>query len=789
MIRPLLFLLLLFVFPAAHAQKEDVLDRILNDFSLYSDLPREVAYVHLNKSVFVKGEDLGFKAYVLDKDHKRPSQETQNLYCVLADSANRLVKTQLVRIRNGVGQGVFELDSLFHTGKYTFRAYTNWMRNFSEANYFQESIDILDPETHSRLPIETLPRDLDVQFLPEGGHAVTGLPSVYGVLIKDAGGYGVSGLQGRITDASGREVTTFRVNQFGIGRVELIPENGSVYNAQFRYLNRQYSIPLPKAEPEGVSLRLSDLRDKVGIALNARFEDPERTDASFYLTVHNGDSLKGIPVSLRDGAESLKVFPKKDLYKGINVFTLFDPNGTPLLERLFFNDHGMVFRDTMVGYSSGEKDSLKIQLGLQGLDPNYFNSLSVSILPGGSKAYRGHHNLPSYSLLQPYVRGPIQNAWYYFQEISAKKRHELDNLLLTQGWSSYDWNTVSNHPPRYRFDFEKGIAYTVGFNSRKSDAFYIFPTYHTPSQLLELNPGQKKFTVENFYPLEGEKLAITEIRGTGRSKPAGAFVQFKPSAIPPLKSERAQILPNRLGSLFREVKAPPISFENLKKLQVLDEVVITQERRMQRLERLRDRSNGSIDIFTPNDLRRGMWLGSYLSGRGYIFDENPNGTVNLAARNPNSPNNSRPMVYLDGVMLTDFSVLWRYRMDIVDYVEINRAGIGSGIMGGGGVIRIVTDPTLRRNQLASRSFQSYEVPLAFGNKKQFYTPVYSSYNSEFFEAYGTLGWLPDLRADDKGEISFFAKSHGLDELVLHVEGVVNGNEFVSCRVPLDTRVE
>jgi len=788
MMRPLVLMLLLFAIPLAHAQKEDVLGGILNDFARYSDLPREVAYVHLNKSVFIKGEDLGFKAYVMDKDHKRPSRETENLYCVLKDSSGRVIKSQLVRIKQGVGQGIFKLDSVFQTGTYTFKAYTNWMRNFSEPNYFQQSIDILDPETHATLPVKTLPADLDVQLLPEGGHAVAGLPSVYGVIIKDAGGYGVSGLEGRITDAAGEEVTRFQVNQFGIGRVELTPREGTRYYAHLRYLNRDHKIPLPPPEAEGVSLRLSDLKDKVAITLKTRFTDPLQRDAPFYLTVHNGDSLKGIPVSFRTETETLKIFPKKDLYKGVNVFTLFDPNGNPLLERLFFNDHGMSFRDTMVGYSSREKDSLKIQLGIQDLDPKYFSSLSVSVLPGGSKAYRGHHNLPSYSLLQPYVRGYIQNAWYYFQEITARKRHELDNLLLTQGWSSYDWNTVTNHPPSYRFDFEKGIAFTVGFNSRRSDAFYIFPTYYNNAQLLELNPGQKKFTVENFYPLEGEDLSITEIRGNSRSKPSGAFVHFKPSAIPPLKSDRVKILPSRLGSQFGKIEVPPISFENLQKLQQLDEVTVTEKRRISRLQQLQDRTFGRIDIFAKDDPRRNMWLSTYLSGRGFRVSETP-GRLDIQAFNPNSPNATRPIVYLDDVLLTDFGILWRFRLDIVDYIEINQSGVGSGIMGGGGVIRIVTDPTLRRESLTSRSFQSYEVPLAFGSKKQFYTPVYSSYNSEFFETYGTLGWVPDLRAGAEGGFSFYTKNHGLDQLVLHVEGVVNGDEFVSCRIPLDTDIE
>ncbi|MEJ2584532.1 MAG: hypothetical protein P8Z38_05640, partial [Robiginitalea sp.] len=770
------------------AQEELVQDRILSDFARYSEHPREVAYVHLNKSVFIKGEDLGFKAYILDKDHKRPSRETQNLYCVLADSANRIVKTQMIRIRNGVGQGVFELDSLFHTGSYTFKGYTNWMRNFSEANYFQQSIEVLDPETHSTLPVKSLPSGPDVQILPEGGHAVAGIPTVFGIIIKDAGGYGVPGLEGRITDASGKEITRFQVNRFGIGRFELTPLEGMTYYARFNSFNKEHEILLPPAEPLGVSLRLTDLRDQIGIALNARFKDPSRASAPFFLTVHNGDSLKGIPVFFGEAPEQVKVFPKEDLYKGINVFTLFAPSGKPLLERLCFNEQGLVFHQNFKSDVSRDQDSLTVRLEIGGLKPGKFNTLSVSVLPEGSQANPAHHNLPSYALLQPYVRGYIQDAGYYLQGINPRKRYELDNLLLTQGWSSYDWNTVFNHPPEYRFDFEKGIAYTVEFNSRRSDAFYIFPTVHTPSQLLELNPGQKKFTVENFYPLTGEKLSMAEITADGRSRPSGAFVRFKPSAVPPLKSERAHILPGRLGNLFREVEAPPISFENLKKLQLLDEVVVTEKRRGNRLQRLQNRSSGRIDVFASDDPRRDMWLSTYLSNRGYIVNEGL-GSMEIRARNPNSPNNDKPVIYLDGVMLTNFDILWRFRLDIVDYIEVNQTGIGSGIMGGGGVIRIATNPNLRRERLGERTHISYDIPLAFEAKKKFYTPVYSSYDSEFFRAFGTLGWFPDLRTDTSGSLSFKVHPQNLAELELHVEGIVNSDEFVSCRLLIATDTE
>jgi hypothetical protein len=777
---------LLAFIPHALAQPQDVLDQILDDFTLYSELPREVAYVHLNKSIFIKGENLGFKAYVLDKGTKKPSQETRNLYCVLADSNDRLIKSQMVRITGGVGQGVFELDSLFHTGKYTFKAYTNWMRNFSEANYFQQSIDVLDPETHPTLPVTPSPGDLEVQILPEGGHALAGVPSVYGIIIKDTGGYGVPGVEGRITDGSGTEITRFKVNPLGIGRIGLTPLKGTSYFAHFRYGNREHRVPFPPAKTEGVGLRLAELNDWVALELSARFGDPGWEQAPFFLTVHNGDNLKGVQVSFRDSLSQLKVFPKGDLYPGMNVFTLFDPTGKPLLERLFFNPTGLAFHENIVAYPSRVGDSLNIRLGIPGLRAGTFNSLSVSVLPAGSQSNPGHHSLGSYTLLQPYVRGPVENARYYFQEGSAVKRRELDDLLLTQGWSSYDWNTVFNHPPQYRFDFEKGVSYTVGFNARKSDAFYIFPTLNNPSQLLELQPGQEEFTVENFYPLEGEKLALTEIRGTIKSSPAGAYVHFKPVGVPRMDSHKAALLPNRLGPRFAAIEVPPISFENLEKLQILDEVVVSEPRRIQRLERLRDRSPGRVDIFAKDDPRRMMFLDAYLSGRGYRVIEGP-GTLDILAGNPNSPSNPRPIVYLDGVLLTDFDLLWRFRLDIVDYIEINPTGIGSGIYGGGGVIRIVTDPSISLAGPAPKAFQSYEIPLAFGQDKEFYTPVYSSYQSDFFRAFGTLGWVPDLQADPAGAIAFKAKPHGVEALELYVEGIINGNEFVSSRVLLEAK--
>ena len=86
---PLCILLFHSVLSSQNIEKNET---ILTAFEAYSELPREVVFVHLNKSVYIKGENIGFKAYVLDKDTKKRSLETKNLYCTIVDEKENVAK-------------------------------------------------------------------------------------------------------------------------------------------------------------------------------------------------------------------------------------------------------------------------------------------------------------------------------------------------------------------------------------------------------------------------------------------------------------------------------------------------------------------------------------------------------------------------------------------------------------------------------------------------------------------------------------------------------------------------
>lgn len=772
------FLIALLFLNTFQAQNSSANDQILSSFEAYSELPREVVFVHLNKSVFIKGENIGYKAYVLDKDTKKRSLETKNLYCTVLDDQKKVVKKQLIKIENGSGSGIINVDSLFTTGTYHFQSYTNWMRNFSEPNYFEQTLTIIDPEETTEIKTEAKKLIVDAQFLPESGHALTGVNSIFGVIIRDDKGFGFPFLEGKVEDPNGKVVASFKLNSFGVGRFALIPKEGINYHAVFTINNENFKIPIGYIEKQGITCTIQDLRDKVGLILNAKLNVPAQREQNFMLTLHNGDSIKAVDISFAEAPQAIKVFPKEDLYPGINVFTLFDSSGTPVLERLYFNHQGVAIRKATDPSIEFISDSVQLTFSVKGLDPKYYNTLSVSVLPTTTETYKAHHNLPSYTLLNPYVKGPVENASYYFTDRTPRKAYELDNLLITQGWSSYEWNTITTAPPKYLYDFEKGITYVVTINEKNHNDFFISPLANSESEFVKVEEDQMSFSKDNFFPINDEYLGIAEINKAGLWIQPKIFARFKPTFIPPLSIEKVTVLENRTSKILKESENVTESFEGFYQVQMLDEVVLLEKSKEQRLEKLRNSTVGRVEVFEEDDPRRNMTLGTYLSGEGYVVSES-NGIFEINVRNSNTFNNTAPLIYLDGVLLSNFSVLYRFSMVSIDYIEINKSGVGGGIRGGGGIIKIVTDPALNFKRKGGDSLATYPIPLTFSSNKRFYNPMYNSYTGTFYKTFGAVDWHPNVIIDTNGKGRFTFLNYGLPAVKLYIEGIVNDDEFVS----------
>merc|ERR1712065_47473 len=128
-------------------------------------------------------------------------------------------------------------------------------------------------------------------------------------------------------------------------------------------------------------------------------------------------------------------FIKNDkLFKGTNIITIFNENNTPILERMIFNHSKVLFARPVVSKLFSSKDSTLV--AIQNVsDEKAF--MSASFLPVSTLAKDSKVDIYGKFLLEPFVKGDIENAAYYFSDVNRKKLNELDQLLLTQGWSKY----------------------------------------------------------------------------------------------------------------------------------------------------------------------------------------------------------------------------------------------------------------------------------------------------------------------------------------------------------------
>lgn len=765
--------LFLMVFSISYAQS----DSLSSIFNNYTKAPRELAYVHLNKSVFVKGELMGFNAYILDKHSKQLSTLTTNLYCEITDENKTVVKSKLIKVLGGVAAGDFYVDSLFTSGKYTFKAYTNWMRNFDEQNYYAQQIKVIDLDEEETISSKTITNIIDVQFLPEGGHLVSDIENTIGIVAKDSLGFGVA-IEGHISDKANNVLTTFKTNNMGIGKFLLTPINTKSYIAHTTVNKAPQEFYLPNAESHGINLSLTDLGTKVAITFRTNTETlPLIKDDIYTLTFHDGKTLKTSTFSFGETTKTTKIIQQKDLTTGVNVFTLFDAQNNPLLERLFFKYDGLKTLESGIAYTKKFMDSIAIQLPIKAIDTSKINRFSISVLPPQTKAYKHHHNIISYTYLQPYLKGHIQNASYYFNHIDRRKKYELDNLLITQGWSSYNWHTIFNYPPKALYDFEIGIRVNANVNQKKSGQFLILPTKYSESTVIALSKDENKFERSEFFLFDDETLNIGELSKKGKVEIPKIYLQFTPSSIPQLKLKQ-DLLPFKESVFmnYTDVAIKP-SWEQYEEL---DEVVLTTENKSTKLEKLKGGAPGRITVFNDEMRVQYMDFAAFVQTQGYHVEQT-NGSLNILPQRSSSfkAEKTPPRVYLNDMLINDLSFFYNFRMDIVDYIIVDKTGFGLGINGTSGSIKIYTDPLINAYKEYGKTFQSYKVPLTFTVHKKFYTPVYSSYHSDFYREYGVIDWLPNLTPDAQGMLNFTIYNTNAKSVTLFIEGIVNDSSFIS----------
>jgi len=782
----LLLLLLIFSCSIGLSQHKDLVS-VINSFESYkSNILVERIYAHIDRPAYLVGETLWFKLFITDTFSHAPLDVSKVCYVEILGERNEAVLQTIVSMDNGMGYGSFVLPATLKSGQYIFRAYTSWMKNFDPEFYFQERVSIINPFVALSSTVSDESSKYDVQFFPEGGNLVYGLPSKVAFRAVNHKGKGVD-FSGVILDSHDDTVSVFSPVVFGLGNFAMTPVKPNKYRAVIHYKGgdpKIYDLPVPLEK--GYTLQVKDTtQDKVII----RVFTSEHSEASVYLFAHSNFVIKTREEGIVQNGRCTFLLDRNQLGDGIVHLTVFNNRLSPVCERLYFNGITDILninaRVDKSEYKPREKVSLSISTG-NNHGKLLSGRLSVSVYRIDSLVEASHQDITTYLKITSNLTGNIENPDFYFREDNFNKyRPEIDNLMLTHGWRRFQWDSIQSkdrtkgflYIPELRGHLLRGFLLNreskapmanvqVYFSAPHIQQFGVSKTNEKGEFLFETGfYGRKRITIQTDQPgnieltspfstLYGNKIKFSELEFVGfdeinlnsRSIYSQVHNAFKKGAD--LKEVREQALLPVFGEPEREYL-----LDDYTRFPTLEEV-------------LRE--------YVPEIAVRKN-KGHY---KQVVID--PKTNVGF---------DGSPLILLDGTRILDVSKLMAIDpLKVKTLQVVNKKYFYAGLSFDGLINYLTYDSDLGGYTITDGLSMEYEL---FNIPREFFSPVYndeSERTSPIPDTRTSLYWNPNVTVDQNGvgELSFYT-SDIVGSYRVVIQGITEGGLMGSSSFTINTK--
>jgi len=589
----------------------------------------EKLYLQFDKPYYAVGDTIWFKAYLFN-NFLTASDKSAILNIEIATDSNKVVGMYRLPVQSGSTWGNIVLDErYFAAGTYTLRAYTNWMRNFGDEDFFYKTIRVSsananqllvnaalgyptinnNPSVETKLRFTTLAgapfavqpvtlqvlnngkrlyaqklatgvdggldvtftppakvsdltvvaendkkermavipvpvnrlQNADIQFLPEGGQMVAGLPAHIGfkAIGEDGKGLDVSGI---ITGHNQKQVAAFKSLHNGMGSFDLEPKEGESYTAQFTLpggMVKLYALPPVKSTGTILSIKNKLKSDSLLVTVAAS-RDIAASGQSFFLVGRaRGIVCYAAIVNFHESNSISKKIAKGLFPSGIAHFTLMTTTYQPVNERIVFIDHSdnLYIKLTTDKPYYSKRDSVGLKLKVTDQDGNPVSgnfSMAVTDDAQVKLDSLNEENINTRLLLTADLKSYIEQPGYYLSSQTAEKWLALDNLLLTQGWVGYDWGQVFHPQPiayQPELDFAvRGHVYNVLNKPVAGTSVMLFSK--SPAILIDTATDKNgKFVFDRLPRLDTPIFVLKAVNKNGKSFNVGIGVD---EIAPPL---------------------------------------------------------------------------------------------------------------------------------------------------------------------------------------------------------------------------------------------------------------
>lgn len=340
-------------------------------------------------------------------------------------------------------------------------------------------------------------QDADVQFMPEGGEIIAGLPAHVGFKAIGLDGKGIN-VSGSVLNHEKQVVVNFTTQHLGMGNFNL-PVAGAdeIYTAKVTLpggATREY--PMPDIKNEGIVLNVVNTGNEDSVKVLLAATDKIARSGERYFLVGKAREIicYGAMVDFKNNTSISQKISKQLFPSGITHFVLLDMNSKPLNERLIYinrhdNLHLNIYADKA---AYNPRDSVALHINVKDALGNPVTgnfSLAVTDDALVHPDSLNNENIITRILLTSELKGFVEQPDYYLSVNNAQAREALDNLLLTQGWVSYSLPGVKGRPV---YAAEKDAA----INGRVFNVFNK-PVKQTKVQLFSKSPMVVADTLTN----------------------------------------------------------------------------------------------------------------------------------------------------------------------------------------------------------------------------------------------------------------------------------------------------
>lgn len=406
---------------------------------------QDFVYILPSKEIAETGEDLWFKAYLMDRQTFALSDRSQTLYLQIRTETNSVVWSEKYPLLGGCADGHIYVGDNWPQGEYLIEGYTRTSFTADTAQALHPrrirvvervaQMDAISAKAVSDDSIQKRTTTHRFNLFPEGGNLIYGVNSV--VAFKATYGNGFpEEVTGKVLEDD-REIAEIQCLHDGMGQFFVTPQQGKKYKVA---LSDGRTIPFPKIESNGLSLKLAR-NNTNGLAFLVSASDS--TAHTFKIVA----KLNGMLCSEAEGMVRGQQFVRlpKTLFpiQGIAEITLFE-GGRPVAERLVYVNPDARLNITAATnderYFRRDTGTVRLQVTDSAGRPIQAE-LAVSIFDKAYLYQPGHENILSHCYLSEQVRGDIFNPTYYFDTQNDDRLQALDLLLMTQGWRRYVWDS------------------------------------------------------------------------------------------------------------------------------------------------------------------------------------------------------------------------------------------------------------------------------------------------------------------------------------------------------------